>query len=114
MAEQVSYTMRQIARLGGVSPRQMRYWLRQKLVSTSIQHSRGRPGHPYLFSATDVVRVRAVAEAKKEGQTLYRIHRRFRLSGRKRLTKRERIWLAEDANLASIATGGRSKSGKLS
>jgi len=66
------YSSTEMARLAGVTFRQVDYWTRSGLISPSVRDTRGS-GTQRRFSDDDLVRLRVIAELLRYGFSLQRI-----------------------------------------
>jgi DNA-binding transcriptional MerR regulator len=71
--DRVRYPLWRAIKYSGATEAQIRYWDQIGLVQPSIRKA-GGPGHPRLFSADDLRRLRAIAKRLHEGESLQRIH----------------------------------------
>lgn len=66
----------EVARLTGVSYRQLDYWARSRLIEPSVRTADGQ-GTQRLYSADDVARVRAIAILLDAGVSLAAVRKTF-------------------------------------
>jgi DNA-binding transcriptional MerR regulator len=69
-----SFSTAQVARLAGLTPRQLDHWDRQGFLKPSLQRARGY-GSTRRYSFEDVVRIRVAARLRAAGVGLSRIRR---------------------------------------
>ena len=55
-----AFTSKQACYLSGCTSHQLRYWDKVKLVTPTIQSSKGKPGVPKLYSFRDIVSLRVI------------------------------------------------------
>src|SRR5215475_9621014 len=66
------YTSSEVARLGGVSLRQLQWWDERKVVSPRHE------GHKRVYSSEEVVEITVIAELRRKGFSLQKIRRVLR------------------------------------
>ncbi|MCC6343450.1 MAG: MerR family transcriptional regulator [Bryobacterales bacterium] len=66
------YTSSEVARLGGVSLRQLQWWDERKVVSPRHE------GHKRIYSNEEVVEITVIAELRRKGFSLQKIRRVLR------------------------------------
>ncbi|MEZ5352938.1 MAG: MerR family transcriptional regulator [Bryobacteraceae bacterium] len=64
-----SWSSTEVAKLGGVSLRQLQWWDEQKVVSPRHE------GHRRVYSAAEVVEIAVIAELRRKGFSLQKIRR---------------------------------------
>lgn len=69
---EVTYSSSEVARIAGVSLRQLQWWDEQKVVSPRHE------GHKRLYTQEEVVEVSVIAELRRKGFSLQRIRRVLR------------------------------------
>ncbi|MEZ5402558.1 MAG: MerR family transcriptional regulator [Bryobacteraceae bacterium] len=66
---ETSWSSSEVAKLGGVSLRQLQWWDEQKVVSPRHE------GHRRVYSAAEVVEIAVIAELRRKGFSLQKIRR---------------------------------------
>ena len=77
-----AFTSKQACYLSGCTSHQLRYWDKVKLVSPSIQSSRGKPGVPKLYSFRDIVSLKVIKTLLDNGMSIQRVRRAWRYLSR--------------------------------
>jgi DNA-binding transcriptional MerR regulator len=95
-----AYTSTDVARLGGVSLRQLQWWDERKVVSPRHE------GHKRIYSSEEVVEISVIAELRRKGFSLQKIRRVLRFLQRE-MGKRLVDVLAQNSDL-HLVTDGRS------
>jgi DNA-binding transcriptional MerR regulator len=95
-----SYTSSDVAKLGGVSLRQLQWWDERKVVSPRHE------GHKRVYSGDEVVEIAVIAELRRKGFSLQKIRRVLRFLQRE-MEKRLADVAAHDSAL-HLVTDGRS------
>jgi DNA-binding transcriptional MerR regulator len=67
-----TYSSNEVARIGGVSPRQLQWWDERKVVSPR------QAGHRRVYFAAEVIEVTVIAELRRKGFSLQKIRRVLR------------------------------------
>ncbi len=73
-----AFTSKQACYLSGCTSHQLRYWDKVKLVSPTIQSSKGKPGVPKLYSFRDIVSLRVIKTLLDNGMSIQRVRRAWR------------------------------------
>lgn len=113
-----AFTSKQACYLSGCTPHQLRYWDKVKLVSPSIQSSKGKPGVPKFYSFRDIVSLRVVKTLLDNGMSIQRVRRAWRyltrngdltkhLSEVKLLSENNTIYIQEDDNVFDALKSGQ-------
>jgi DNA-binding transcriptional MerR regulator len=96
--EQDRYTSGDVARIAGVSLRQLQWWDERNVVSPSQE------GHRRVYLPQEVVEVSVIAELRRKGFSLQKIRRVLRFL-QKEMGKRLRDALAGDSDIHLITDG---------
>jgi DNA-binding transcriptional MerR regulator len=96
--EQDRYTSGDVARIAGVSLRQLQWWDERNVVSP------GQEGHRRVYLAQEVVEVSVIAELRRKGFSLQKIRRVLRFL-QKEMGKRLGDALAGDSDIHLITDG---------
>lgn len=94
----IAFTTDTVARLTGLSIRQLHYWDRKGFFSPSFADPHRRRPHSRVYSFDDVVGLRTVARLRREGVSfpqLWEVHRFFRSSDNKDWAGRK-FWVIGD------------------
>ncbi len=70
-----AFTSKQACYLSGCTSHQLRYWDKVKLVTPTIQSSKGKPGVPKLYSFRDIVSLRVIKTLLDNGMSIQRVRR---------------------------------------
>lgn len=97
-AEIQSYSSADVARLSGVSLRQLQWWDEQKVVSP--RHD----GHKRIYDMAEVVEVSVIAELRRKGFSLQKIRRVLRFL-QKEMGKRLADILALESDIHLLTDG---------
>src|SRR3954453_3107865 len=97
-SEQDRYTSGDVARIAGVSLRQLQWWDERNVVSPSQE------GHRRVYLPQEVVEVSVIAELRRKGFSLQKIRRVLRFL-QKEMGKRLRDALAGDSDIHLITDG---------
>ena len=97
-AEIQSYPSADVARLSGVSLRQLQWWDEQKVVSP--RHD----GHKRIYDMAEVVEVSVIAELRRKGFSLQKIRRVLRFL-QKEMGKRLADILAPESDIHLLTDG---------
>ncbi|MCS7026286.1 MAG: MerR family transcriptional regulator [Bryobacteraceae bacterium] len=92
------YSSSEVARLGGVSLRQLQWWDERKVVSPRHE------GHKRIYTSEEVVEITVIAELRRKGFSLQKIRRVLRFLQRE-LGKRLSDVLAHDSDLHLVTDG---------
>jgi DNA-binding transcriptional MerR regulator len=95
-----TYTSSEVARIGGVSLRQLQWWDEQKVVSPHHQ------GHKRIYLPEEVLEITVIAELRRKGFSLQKIRRVLRFLQRE-VGRRLSEVLAGDSEY-HLVTDGRS------
>lgn len=93
-----SYTSSDVAKLGGVSLRQLQWWDERKVVSPRHE------GHKRVYSGDEVVEIAVIAELRRKGFSLQKIRRVLRFLQRE-MGKRLADVAAQDSALHLVTDG---------
>jgi len=93
-----AYSSADVARLSGVSLRQLQWWDEQKVVSP--QHD----GHKRTYNTAEVVEVSVIAELRRKGFSLQKIRRVLRFL-QKEMSRRLADILAPDSEIHLLTDG---------
>ncbi len=93
-----TYTSSDVARLGGVSLRQLQWWDERKVVSPRHE------GHKRVYSSDEVVEIAVIAELRRKGFSLQKIRRVLRFLQRE-MGKRLSDVMAQDSALHLVTDG---------
>jgi DNA-binding transcriptional MerR regulator len=93
-----TYSSADVARLGGVSLRQLQWWDERKVVSPRHQ------GHRRIYHLEEVVEITVIAELRKKGFSLQKIRRVLRFLQRE-MGKRLAEVLKGDSDLHLVTDG---------
>ena len=96
--EQERYTSGDVARIAGVSLRQLQWWDERNVVSP------GQEGHRRVYLPQEVVEVSVIAELRRKGFSLQKIRRVLRFL-QKEMGKRLGDALAGDSDIHLITDG---------
>ncbi|MBI3679300.1 MAG: MerR family transcriptional regulator [Acidobacteria bacterium] len=94
------YASSEVARIGGVSLRQLQWWDERKVVSPRHE------GHKRIYSSEEVVEITVIAELRRKGFSLQKIRRVLRFL-QKEMGRRLSDVLRQDSDL-HLVTDGRS------
>jgi DNA-binding transcriptional MerR regulator len=97
-ASDKTYSSADVARLGGVSLRQLQWWDERKVVSPRHE------GHRRVYRVEDVVEITVIAELRRKGFSLQKIRRVLRFLQRE-MGKRLAEVLKADSDLHLITDG---------
>jgi DNA-binding transcriptional MerR regulator len=97
-SEPQSYSSADVARLSGVSLRQLQWWDEQKVVSP--QHD----GHKRTYNMAEVVEVSVIAELRRKGFSLQKIRRVLRFL-QKEMNRRLTDILAPESDIYLLTDG---------
>ncbi len=97
-SEMQSYSSADVARLSGVSLRQLQWWDEQKVVSP--RHD----GHKRIYDMAEVVEVSVIAELRRKGFSLQKIRRVLRFL-QKEMGKRLADILAPQSDIHLLTDG---------
>ena len=92
------YTSSDVAKLGGVSLRQLQWWDERKVVSPRHE------GHKRIYSSEEVVEITVIAELRRKGFSLQKIRRVLRFLQREMGKKLSEV-LAQDSDLHLVTDG---------
>jgi DNA-binding transcriptional MerR regulator len=92
------YSSSDVARLGGVSLRQLQWWDERKVVSPRHE------GHKRIYSSEEVVEITVIAELRRKGFSLQKIRRVLRFLQREMGKKLSEV-LAQDSDLHLLTDG---------
>jgi DNA-binding transcriptional MerR regulator len=92
------YSSSDVARLGGVSLRQLQWWDERKVVSPRHE------GHKRIYSSEEVVEITVIAELRRKGFSLQKIRRVLRFLQREMGKKLSEV-LAQDSDLHLVTDG---------
>lgn len=93
-----NFSSSEVARLGGVSLRQLQWWDEKKVVSP--QHE----GHKRIYSSEEVVEITVIAELRRKGFSLQKIRRVLRFLQRE-MGKRLSEVLSQESDLHLVTDG---------
>lgn len=93
-----TFNSSEVARLGGVSLRQLQWWDEKKVVSP--QHE----GHKRVYSSEEVVEITVIAELRRKGFSLQKIRRVLRFLQRE-MGKRLSEVLSQESDLHLVTDG---------
>jgi DNA-binding transcriptional MerR regulator len=93
-----SFSSSDVARLGGVSLRQLQWWDERKVVSPRHE------GHKRVYSGEEVVEITVIAELRRKGFSLQKIRRVLRFLQREMGRKLSDV-LAQDSDLHLVTDG---------
>ncbi len=93
-----SFNSSEVARLGGVSLRQLQWWDEKKVVSPRHE------GHKRVYSSEEVVEITVIAELRRKGFSLQKIRRVLRFLQRE-MGKRLSEVLAQESDLHLVTDG---------
>ena len=77
-ASDVYKRQKQACYLSGCTSHQLRYWDKVKLVTPTIQSSKGKPGVPKLYSFRDIVSLRVIKTLLDNGMSIQRVRRAWK------------------------------------
>jgi DNA-binding transcriptional MerR regulator len=97
-AAERTHSSTEVARIAGVSLRQLQWWDEQKVVSPRHE------GHRRVYSAADVIEVTVIAELRRKGFSLQKIRRVLR-SLQREMGKRMPDALAGASDLYMLTDG---------
>ncbi|MBL8230918.1 MAG: MerR family transcriptional regulator [Bryobacterales bacterium] len=92
------YSSSDVAKLGGVSLRQLQWWDERKVVSPRHE------GHKRVYSSEEVVEITVIAELRRKGFSLQKIRRVLRFLQREMGKKLSEV-LAQDSDLHLVTDG---------
>jgi DNA-binding transcriptional MerR regulator len=92
------YTSTEVARVGGVSLRQLQWWDERKVVSPRHE------GHKRVYSSEEVVEITVIAELRRKGFSLQKIRRVLRFLQRE-MGKRLSDVIVQDSDLHLVTDG---------
>jgi DNA-binding transcriptional MerR regulator len=95
-----TYTSSEVAKIGGVSLRQLQWWDERKVVSPRHE------GHKRVYRGEEVVEITVIAELRRKGFSLQKIRRVLRFL-QKEMGKRLSDVMSTDSEL-HLLTDGRS------
>jgi DNA-binding transcriptional MerR regulator len=93
-----TYTSSEVAKVGGVSLRQLQWWDERKVVSPRHE------GHRRVYAPEEVVEITVIAELRRKGFSLQKIRRVLRFLQRE-MGKRLSDVLAQDSDLHLVTDG---------
>jgi DNA-binding transcriptional MerR regulator len=93
-----TYSSSEVARIGGVSLRQLQWWDERKVVSPRHE------GHRRVYHVEEVVEITVIAELRRKGFSLQKIRRVLRFLSRE-MGKRLAEVLASDSDLHLVTDG---------
>jgi DNA-binding transcriptional MerR regulator len=93
-----SYPSSEVARIGGVSLRQLQWWDERKVVSPRHE------GHKRVYSPEEVVEITVIAELRRKGFSLQKIRRVLRFLQRE-MGKRLSDVLSQESQLHLVTDG---------
>lgn len=93
-----TYASSEVAKLGGVSLRQLQWWDERKVVSPRHE------GHKRIYSADEVVEITVIAELRRKGFSLQKIRRVLRYLQRE-MGRRLADVLSQDSDLHLVTDG---------
>lgn len=93
-----TYSSSEVARIGGVSLRQLQWWDERKVVSPRHE------GHRRVYHVEEVVEITVIAELRRKGFSLQKIRRVLRFLQRE-MGKRLADVLASDSDLHLVTDG---------
>ncbi len=93
-----TYTSSEVARIAGVSLRQLQWWDERKVVSPRHE------GHKRVYDATEVIEVTVIAELRRKSFSLQKIRRVLRFLQRE-MGRRLSDVLASDSDLHLLTDG---------
>src|SRR5215510_2361252 len=93
-----TYTSSDVARIGGVSLRQLQWWDERKVVSPRHE------GHKRVYSSEEVVEISVIAELRRKGFSLQKIRRVLRFLQRE-MGRRLSDVIAQDSDLHLVTDG---------
>jgi len=96
--EQERYTSGDVARIAGVSLRQLQWWDERKVVSPRHE------GHRRVYYAAEVIEITVIAELRRKGFSLQKIRRVLRFL-QKEMGKRLAEVLAANSDLHLVTDG---------
>ena len=92
------YASSEVARIGGVSLRQLQWWDERKVVSPRHE------GHKRVYSPDEVVEITVIAELRRKGFSLQKIRRVLRFLQRE-MGKRLNEVLSQESDLHLVTDG---------
>lgn len=93
-----TYTSSEVARIGGVSLRQLQWWDERKVVSPRHE------GHRRIYTGEEVVEIAVIAELRRKGFSLQKIRRVLRFL-QKEMGRRLSDVLRQDSGLHLLTDG---------
>jgi DNA-binding transcriptional MerR regulator len=93
-----SFLSSEVARIGGVSLRQLQWWDERKVVSPRHE------GHKRIYASEEVVEITVIAELRRKGFSLQKIRRVLRFLQREMGKKLSDV-MAQDSDLHLVTDG---------